>query len=352
MNCARDAIGRITRSCRRLLAELPDRERLLELNAVIAKACREDAKNRYGSAEAMRQDLLLMQSGRSVRRMQRLEKRLTFARQAGFVTGILLLLAAGAYAYQARQTQILERLAERNLELAQESRELLIRLHVDQANRLVEEGNYSEALLRFTKVFELMPPDSERELAHRIRLDSLLRNLPRVVQIFQHEAAVGACAFSPDGTRIASASSDRTARIWDVVTGGPVTPPLQHEEAVRSVQFSLDGRRIVTASADKTARVWDALTGQPLSSPIEHPATVLSAVFSPDGTLILTASADGRATLWDWLTGKPVGPAMKNATDRPGLIAPSPSFSPDGRRVLTVNPDGTVTIWDLDRGRR
>jgi hypothetical protein len=166
-----------------MLAELADRERLLELNAVIAKACREDTKDRYGSAEAMRQDLLLMQSGRSVRRMQRLENRLRFARQAGFVTGILLLLAAGAYAYQARQTQLVERLAERNLALVQESRDHLVRLLVAQGNRLVKEDDLAGALPWFVEALKRVEGDVERERMHRLRLDSVLRRMPRMVHL-------------------------------------------------------------------------------------------------------------------------------------------------------------------------
>src|SRR5262249_10101333 len=64
-------------------------------------------------------------------------------------------------------------------------------------------------------------------------------------------------AFSPDGTRVVTASRDKTAQVWDAVTGKPLTSPLQHQGSVVSAAFSPDGTRIVTASGDKTARVWD-----------------------------------------------------------------------------------------------
>jgi hypothetical protein len=74
---------------------------------------------------------------------------------------------------------------------------------------------------------------------------------------FGHENYVHSAAFSPDGKRIVTASSDKTARLWDAETGKQIGAPLVgHEAAVDSAAFSPDGKRIVTASWDKTARLW------------------------------------------------------------------------------------------------
>ena len=72
----------------------------------------------------------------------------------------------------------------------------------------------------------------------------------------QHRDSVVIAAFSPDGTRIATASADHT-RVWSMATGKPIAPPLHHHDAVLDIAFSPDGSRVVTASDDSTARLWE-----------------------------------------------------------------------------------------------
>ncbi|WP_407885597.1 WD40 repeat domain-containing protein, partial [Scytonema sp. NUACC26] len=67
---------------------------------------------------------------------------------------------------------------------------------------------------------------------------------------------VSSVVFSPDGERLATASDDKTARVWDAKTGKPLQTLTGHESSVSSVVFSPDGERLATASDDKTARVW------------------------------------------------------------------------------------------------
>jgi WD40 repeat protein len=65
-------------------------------------------------------------------------------------------------------------------------------------------------------------------------------------------------AFSPDGSILASGSSDKTVRLWDAATGAHLHTLERHADAIMSVAFSPDGSILASGSSDKTVRLWDA----------------------------------------------------------------------------------------------
>ena len=131
-------------------------------------------------------------------------------------------------------------------------------------------------------------------------------------------------AFSPDGRRVVTAN-EGSVRIWDTESGMAVTPPMQHADRVMHVVFSADGTRVVTASGDRTARVWNAVSGQPVTDPLEHRRVVRYAAFSPDGQQVVTASEDRTARLWSLSPGS-VDP--RSGCDAPSCSPPVASTRP------------------------
>ena len=156
---------------------------------------------------------------------------------------------------------------------------------------------------------------------------------------------VFSAAFSPDGSRIVTASGDKIARIWEAViwdaaTAKEIAVLRGHDDMVYSAAFSPDGSRIVTASRDKTARIWDAATAKEIAV-LRHDDGVNSATFSRDGSRIVTASWDTTAHISDAATAKEI--AVLRGHD--GALN-SAAFSRDGSQIVTASGDKTAGISD------
>jgi|GEM_PF-898707 len=175
-------------------------------------------------------------------------------------------------------------------------------------------------------------------------------------------------AFSPDGTRIATASRDGAARVWNARTGDCLLTITGHQAWVNMVEFSPDGRSLVTACDDRTVRLFDAGTGREIASFRGHTKSVNSARFSRSGDSIVTASADGTARVWR-ASAKGALVTLEEDDDRPIVDVKRRSIrvgtdmgilldylivdlSPDGSKVITVSEDDRriARLWKTEGG--
>lgn len=106
-------------------------------------------------------------------------------------------------------------------------------------------------------------------------------------------------AYSPDGRRVVSGSSDRTLKVWDAATGREVLTLKGHTDEVRGVAFGPDGRWIVSGSRDNQLKVWEAVTGQELLTLKGHADLVSSVALSPDGRQVVSGSWDKTLRIWE-----------------------------------------------------
>ena len=160
-----------------------------------------------------------------------------------------------------------------------------------------------------------------------------------------HTDAVCSASYSPDGRKIVSASKDKTIKIWDANTGKCLQTLTGHTYSVLSASYSPDGRKIVSASGNKTIKIWNANTGRCLQTLTGHTRGVISVSYSPDGTKILSASGDNTIKIWDANTGE----CLKTLTGHTDVVYPA-SYSPDGKKILSASWDNTIKIWDANTG--
>lgn len=162
----------------------------------------------------------------------------------------------------------------------------------------------------------------------------------RITRLLEgHADTVRAVAFSPDGTLLATAAHDQTARLWDLATGRTIREITGYSGSVGAVAFSPDGRTVATAHGGQWTRLWDVGTGQETYTLTSKVTGVHSVAFSPDGMILATGGSSAR--FWDTTTGK----ATTLLKEDPGS-ANSIAFSPHGTLLAT-----NTRLWDLSTGR-
>jgi WD40 repeat protein len=401
------------------LVEAPDAPELLEFNAILLKACAANVKDRYQSAEEMNADLALLQSGGSVRRQRKLAGQLRFVQRAGaLVTALAAMIAAG-WLWQARQTHLVRELADEKTrlvgekgKLAEENREQLVRLRIANGVRLLDADDYSGALLWFAEALPLVTNRTVEEI-HRIRIQQLLQETPRLLAVVACSNTVRASAWSPDGKRFALSTSEETPEgrrhyiqlhdastgrtVWNTLTGSSnyvCQLRFSHDgrtlmastsraqasaafgqpsnnlavvldaESGREVYprfssnlayaaFSRDDRWLALAETNSMIRVVSAQDGTPLVELKGHTDKIRMLSFTADGSLLVSASEDQTVRLWSLPSGNAVGKPLSHKQVVQRVVV-----SDDGQRVLTLTePSGTndaylVQMWEARSGRR
>jgi WD40 repeat protein/predicted Ser/Thr protein kinase len=315
-----------------------------DLETISLKCLEKEPARRYATAQELAEELgrFLNDEPLHARPVSRGEKLRRWCRRkpalAGALASALALLVVVAVGSPIAALRI-----KREQQRTQRN---LVAQYVANGTRLMNDGDLFGSLLWYAEALRLDEGSPEREEPHRIRIASVLRQCPKLMNVFTHGTMLYAAQFSPDGKCLVTASDDRTARVWDV-NAGQTLVTVRHGDEVFDAAFSPDGQRIVTSSEDGTARVWDAQTGTALTPPLRHGDTVWRACFSPDGKLVATASGDQTAQIWNATTGERIGSPFQHE-DKVVRVA----FSPDMRLLSAVTWGDEGSVWEIATGKR
>jgi cytochrome c len=198
-----------------------------------------------------------------------------------------------------------------------------------------------------------------------------------------HMAPIVALAVSPDGATLASASWDRTVRLWPLAGGAPRVLD-EHTQNVNGVAFTADGKALISVSYDLSVRIWPLSGAQPptvvsMPTPLNAvavgadgeiavggadgkvyfltadgaragevaagPKPVISIAISPDGALVAAAGIGGTVAVIDRKAR-----TLSRTLIGPGLPVWSVVFSPDSRTLLTGGADNIIRRWNAATG--
>ncbi|MFL5698564.1 MAG: protein kinase domain-containing protein [Ktedonobacteraceae bacterium] len=167
-----------------------------------------------------------------------------------------------------------------------------------------------------------------------------------------HSDTVNTVAWSPDGSFIASGSSDETVHVWDAVTGDLFLTYSGHSKTVTTLAWSPDGMKIASGSLDGPVHVWGVGNGGRFLTYRGHcyfrsRETVWAVVWSPDGKYIISGSDDNTIQLWYASTGKKVFTYRGHSA-----WVNTVSWAPDDVYIASGGEDGTVQVWENDTGRQ
>ncbi len=172
------------------------------------------------------------------------------------------------------------------------------------------------------------------------------RNGKALGQFLGHNAWVSQLVFTPDGTRLVSASADQTIRLWDLVHSRPLRALRGHHSEVWRLVLSADQKTFVSGAKDGSVFLWDSTQDRRESSRILLPASLAAWRFAPDSKSILTIDRQGHVDRW---SGKHFEQRLPLVDIGPKPVGWRTAISPQGKWLAVGSTNGTVQVWDLER---
>lgn len=337
------------------------------LETICVKAIAREPERRYASAADLADDLHRFLAGEPVRArpVGRLEKLWLWSRRNRVVASLVALsvlllvslMAAGAifsFVYRAERDYAREQegVASRQRDRAiQENRIAARNLYAANmrlAQRELELGNVE----RVVSLLEAHRPAPDATDLRGFEWHYLWRRCHRDLVLRGHRGDVHAVQFLPDG-RLASASNDATAGIWDAEASRRLATLSGHGAAVRAIAALPDTNLLASGDEAGSIRLWDVATGSCRRTFEGHQNGVTSLAVSPCGRRIASASWDNTVRVWDLENAGEEIVLRRSTGERPGSdIFVAVAWTHDGRTVIAASLFFDVIFWNIDTGQQ
>ncbi|MBD1826573.1 hypothetical protein NDI47_25795 [Microcoleus vaginatus GB1-A2] len=255
------------------------------------------------------------------------------------VLGVLVLAGVSGMAFvQAKLAESARQEAEKSRTDALNSASEALVLS-NEKNQLGVLGN-SIKIGRDAQKSTALPVNTKNQIAERLR--QAVSGVQERNRFEQHSKFVLDVSVSPDGNSVASASADKTVKLWS--KEGKLLKTFNHPDSVTSVSFSPDGKTIATGCADRTIRIWQVDNDKSAIATLSgHRDIVTSVSFSPDGKTLASASHDNTVKIWNLANKK----LLQTLTGHKDWVL-GVSFSPDGQTIASASVDKTVKLWERE----